>query len=120
NAGKPVDAIESIDINEFESQFQNNSQIDILDVRRASEFDSEHVKTAQNLPVDYIHKNLHEADSDKKWFVHCAGGYRSVIFASIDKSKGYNKLVNIEGGFGKIKQSDVFPKTDFVCPTTML
>lgn len=120
NAGKPVDSIESIDINEFEYQFQNNSQINILDVRRASEFDSEHVKTAQNLPVDYIHKNLHEADSDKKWFVHCAGGYRSVIFASIAKSKGYRDLVNVEGGFAKIKQSDIFPKTDFVCPTTML
>lgn len=120
NAGKPVEAIESIDLNEFENQYKVNPEINILDVRRAGEFDSEHVKSAQNLPVDYIHKNLHEASQNKTYFVHCAGGYRSVIFASIAKSKGYDKLINVEGGFGKIKQSDVFPKTEFVCPTTML
>ena len=120
NAGKEIDSIESIDISEFEKIYTENPEINILDVRRAGEFDSEHVKSAQNLPVDYIHKNLHEASDSKKYFVHCAGGYRSVIFASIAKSKGYNELVNIEGGFGKMKNSDVFPKTEFVCPTTML
>lgn len=120
NAGKEIDSIESIDISEFEKIYTENPEINILDVRRAGEFDSEHVKSAQNLPVDYIHKNLHEASDSKKYFVHCAGGYRSVIFASIAKSKGYNDLVNIEGGFGKMKNSDVFPKTEFVCPTTML
>ncbi|MBA5629431.1 MBL fold metallo-hydrolase [Moheibacter lacus] len=120
NEGKPVETLESIDISEFEKQYTSNPEINILDVRRAGEFDSEHVKSAQNLPVDYIHKNLHEASADKTYFVHCAGGYRSVIFASIAKSKGYDKLINVEGGFGKIKTSDVFPKTEFVCPTTML
>ena len=120
NEGKPVETLESIDISEFEKQYTSNPEINILDVRRAGEFDSEHVKSAQNLPVDYIHKNLLEASADKTYFVHCAGGYRSVIFASIAKSKGYDKLINVEGGFGKIKTSDVFPKTEFVCPTTML
>lgn len=120
NAGRKVDSLESIDVNEFENRFRSDNEINILDVRRASEFDSEHVKNAQNLPADYIHRNLHEASKDKQYYVHCAGGYRSVIFASIAKSKGYDKLINIEGGFGKIKQSDVFPKTEFVCPTTML
>lgn len=120
NAGKETDSIESIDISEFENRYKQESELNILDVRRAGEFESEHVKSAQNLPVDYIHRNLHEANSDKKYYVHCAGGYRSVIFASIAKSKGYNDLINVEGGFGKIKQSDVFPKTEFVCPTTML
>lgn len=120
NAGKPTNSIESIDLSEFENRFKQNSEINIIDVRRAGEFDSEHVKDAQNLPVDYIHKNLQESNSDKKYYVHCAGGYRSVIFASIAKSKGYNDVINVEGGFGKIKQSDVFPKTEFVCPTTML
>ena len=120
NAGKEVDSIESIDISEFENQYKANHSINILDVRRKGEFDSEHVESAQNLPVDYIHSNLHEASNEKTYFVHCAGGYRSVIFASIAKSKGYDKLINIEGGFGKIKQSDVFPKTEYVCPTTML
>jgi rhodanese-related sulfurtransferase len=120
NAGKEVDKIESIDISEFENQYLLNPEMNILDVRRAGEFDSEHVKSAQNLPVDYIHKNLSEVSKDKKYFVHCAGGYRSLIFASIAKAKGFDQLVNIEGGFGKIKQSDVFPKTEYVCPTTML
>ncbi len=120
NAGKETNSIESIDLSEFEKRFQENQNIAILDVRKASEFNSEHVKSAQNLPVDYIHKNIHEASKEKEYFVHCAGGYRSVIFASIAKSKGFDKLVNVEGGFGKIKQSEVFPKTEFVCPTTML
>lgn len=120
NAGNPIDTMESIDINEFENQYQSNPEMDILDVRRAGEFESEHIVSAKNLPVDYIHKNLHEADADKTYFVHCAGGYRSVIFASIAKSKGYKNLINVEGGFGKIKTSEVFPKTEFVCPTTML
>lgn len=120
NAGKETESIESIDISEFENRYLLNPEMNILDVRRAGEYDSEHVKSAQNLPVDYINKNLSEASKDKKYYVHCAGGYRSVIFASIAKSKGFNELVNIEGGFGKIKQSTVFPKTEFVCPTTML
>lgn len=120
NAGKSVETIESIDLKEFENQYKANPSINILDVRRGGEFDSEHIQSAQNLPVDYIHKNLHEASPDKTYFVHCAGGYRSVIFASIAKSKGYDKLINVEGGFGKIKTSDVFPITEFVCPTTML
>lgn len=119
-AGKEIDSIESIDVAAFEQAYQDNNSIHILDVRRKGEFDSEHVKGAQNLPVDYIHKNLQEAPQDKTYYVHCAGGYRSVIFASIAKSKGYNKLINVEGGFGKIKTSDVFPRTEFVCPTTML
>lgn len=119
-AGKETDSIESIDISEFENRYIQDPEINILDVRRAGEFESEHVKSAQNLPVDYIHGNLHEASDTKKYYVHCAGGYRSVIFASIAKSEGYNDLINVEGGFGKIKQSDVFPKTEFVCPTTML
>lgn len=120
NAGKSIDSIESIDLSEFENRYQQNSAINIIDVRRASEFDSEHVKGAQNLPVDYVHNNLHEAAADKTNYVHCAGGYRSVIFASIAKSKGFKDIINVEGGFGKIKQSGVFPKTEFVCPTTML
>jgi len=120
NAAKEIDSIESIGISEFENRYKSNPEMDILDVRRAGEFDSEHVKSAQNLPVDYIHKNLHEASKDKRYYVHCAGGYRSVIFASIAKSKGYNDLINVEGGFAKIKQSDIFPKTEYVCPTTML
>lgn len=120
NAGRETDSIESIDISEFENRYLLDPEMEILDVRRAGEFDSEHVKSARNLPVDYIHKNLDEASKNKKYYVHCAGGYRSVIFASIAKSKGYNDLVNVEGGFGKIKQSGVFPKTEFVCPTTML
>lgn len=120
NAGKETNSIESIDISEFGNRFKQDHSLNILDVRRASEFDSEHVKGAQNLPVDYIHQNLNEANSDKKYYVHCAGGYRSVIFASIAKSKGFDDVINVEGGFGKIKQSEVFPKTEFVCPTTML
>lgn len=120
SAAKPIDSIKSIDVATLEKAYQENPGIDILDVRKKSEFESEHILGAQNLPLNYIHTNLKEASADKTYYVHCAGGYRSVIFASIAKSKGYDKLINVEGGFGKMKQSEVFPKSEYVCPSTML
>lgn len=94
--------------------------VNILDVRKKSEFDSEHVVTAINAPLDYLDDSLKMIDRQQTYYVHCAGGYRSMVFASILKAKGYENLVDVEGGFTAIKESDRFELSDYVCPTTML
>jgi rhodanese-related sulfurtransferase len=59
-------------------------------------------------------------DKNKTWYVHCAGGYRSMIYISVLKARGFDNLVDVKGGFKAIKESGKFPVTDYVCPTTML
>lgn len=118
-AGRETDAIKSISANEFATLAQKGD-MDILDVRRKSEYDSEHIIGAENVPLDYINDNMEQVDKDKTWYVHCAGGYRSMIFASILKARGYDNLINVEGGFGAIKETGKVNVSDYVCPTTML
>lgn len=93
---------------------------ELVDVRKKSEFDSEHVVGAINAPLDYWEDQLDKIDASKKYYVHCAGGYRSMIFCSILKAKGYDKLVNVRGGFSKIKDVPGVKVSAYVCPTTML
>ncbi|AGA78541.1 MBL fold metallo-hydrolase [Echinicola vietnamensis] len=118
--GNEVDTITSLAPKEVAKAIQDNPNAKILDVRKQSEFDSEHVKDAENSPLDYINENMGQVDKDKTYFVHCAGGYRSMIFASIMRARGYENLVDISGGFKAIKDSESFDLTDFVCPTTKL
>lgn len=92
----------------------------ILDVRKQSEFDSEHIVGAINAPLDYWEDQLSKMDPQATYYVHCAGGYRSMIFCSILKRKGYDHLINVKGGFAKIKALDLLAITDYVCPSTML
>lgn len=119
NAGKETDSIPSISAEEFASLAQKG-HTDIMDVRRKSEYDSEHIIGAENVPLDYINDNMSDVDKGKTWYVHCAGGYRSMIFASILRARGFDNLVNVEGGFGAIKETGKFKVTDYVCPTTLL
>lgn len=118
-AGKPVEKIQSASTDEFAEKYSNGN-VNILDVRRKSEYDSQHVKGARNLPLDYVHDNIAEIDKDKTWYVHCAGGYRSMIFISILKGKGYNNLVNVEGGFNALKKNGEFDLTEYSEQETML
>lgn len=118
-AGFELDTIPSVNVDTFYRSFDADTDV-ILDVRRKSEFDSEHVIGAQNLPLDYIESHMSEIPQGKKTFVHCAGGYRSMVFASIARAKGYTNLVNVEGGFKAIKDSENFKLTEYVCPTTLL
>lgn len=119
-AGLPVSTIASVTAEEFAAVESKDPSINILDVRRKSEFDSEHIVTAINAPLDYINESMLLVDRDKTYYVHCAGGYRSMIFASMLKRMGYNNLVNVDGGFAAIKASGKFKVTEYVCPTTML
>jgi hydroxyacylglutathione hydrolase len=116
-AGKEVDAIETVSAEAFADKAEN---LNIIDVRRKSEYDSEHVEGAVNHPLDYWQDHLASLDKNKTWHVHCAGGYRSMIFVSILRAMGYTNLVDVAGGFGAIKQTGKVKVTDYVCPTTLL
>ncbi|ETN94938.1 MBL fold metallo-hydrolase [Zhouia amylolytica] len=114
-SGKEVESITSIDANEFEKRY--SPELSILDVRKPGEFDSTHLKTAMSLPLDFLSENMNKIDKDKEYYVHCAGGYRSVIAASILKARGFNNLIDIAGGYGALKNTDI-PKTNFACPSS--
>ena len=118
-AGKEIEKITSITPEAFAS-ISKNSDVDILDVRKTSEFGSEHIIGAINAPLDFINDSMSLIDPTKTYYVHCAGGYRSMIFASIMRARGFYNLIDVQGGFKAIKEINVFPITDYVCPTTLL
>jgi rhodanese-related sulfurtransferase len=120
NELKEIETVQSISVQEFADIEQKNPTIAILDVRKHSEYDSEHIVSAENFPLDTINEDYHQINKEKEFFVHCAGGYRSMIFISILKARGYHHLINIDGGFNAIKESKAFSLTEFVCPTTLL
>ncbi|MDX5321277.1 MAG: MBL fold metallo-hydrolase [Bacteroidota bacterium] len=117
-AGKELDHIESIDAEELASRMEKGARL--IDVRKKSEYDSEHIEGIENVPLDYINQNMASINPEKTYHVHCAGGYRSMIFCSILKSRGYDNVVNVKGGFAAIKKSEQFKLTEYVCPTTLL
>jgi len=117
-AGYKTDSIHKVTAKEFEAAF-NGGNIDILDVRKKSEYDAEYVLGAINEPLDTIHKNLLNLNKEKTYYVHCAGGYRSVIFESIAKANGIHNLIDVAGGFSAIKDETKLEKTEFVCPSTL-
>lgn len=119
NAGLETDSIKTVSPQEFEEAF-NKEDIHILDVRKKSEFDSEHVIGAENEPLDTINSKIANLDKDKTYYVHCAGGYRSVIFESIAKANGVHHLIDVEEGFAGITQKTKLEKSAYVCPTTLL
>lgn len=118
-AGKEINFITSLTADEVAAVMQNEP-IFILDVRKKSEFDSEHIIKAISAPLDYINESMMKVDKNKTYFVHCAGGYRSMIFVSILKARGYDNLIEVNGGFKAMKDSGKFNLTDYVCPTTLL
>ncbi|MFN4286577.1 MAG: MBL fold metallo-hydrolase [Lacibacter sp.] len=120
NAGKEVDTINTITAQELAAIHRQHPDINILDVRRKSEYDSEHIIGAINAPLDYINDSMLLVDKKKTYYVHCAGGYRSMIFISILRARGYDNLIDVSGGFKELKASGEFKISDYVCPTTML
>lgn len=119
-AGMEVDKIERINADQLADILAKNPDAPIFDVRKQSEFYSEHIVEAENAPLDFINDSMLRIPKDKTVYVHCAGGYRSMIFASILRARGYDNLVDVAGGFKAIKDSQKFKVTDYVCPTTML
>jgi rhodanese-related sulfurtransferase len=119
-SGFETDTIESISPDKLKSIIASDSNTAILDVRKNSEYLSEHLFSAENAPLDFINESAKKINSEKKYFVHCAGGYRSMIFISTLRARGYHNLVDVNGGFKAIKENGGFTLTDYICPTTLL
>jgi len=117
-AGLPVSQIKSIPAGKFAEKLQMNGPSNVLDVRKPTEFEAEHVEGATTFPLDYIHDNIEKLEKSKSYYIYCAGGYRSMIAASIFKSKGFDHLIDIQGGFKAIAETEV-PRTDYACPSTL-
>jgi len=105
NEGKEFDSVKRISAETFESILPENPIV--IDVRNANEFNADHVKDAINIPLDYINDHLAEFTKDRPFIMHCAGGYRSMVAASILKSRGWNNFVDVESGFSGISKTSV-------------
>jgi rhodanese-related sulfurtransferase len=119
-AGRETDQIESVSAADLARLYAEHPTLRILDVRKASEFGAEHIIGAENLPLDVINQHMAQVGHSPATYVHCAGGYRSMIFTSILRARGYNNLINIEGGFAALKETGLFALSAYVAPKTML
>ena len=117
-AGKEIDSVQRISAADLEKMIATDKPI-VIDIRKKSEYDSEHIVDAINIPLNQINEHLAEFPKNKPFVLHCAGGYRSMIAASILKQRGWNDFSDVEGGFTEIAKTSI-RKTDYVCPTTML
>lgn len=118
-AKKEIDTIKSISTDEL-VKIKEKGLIHILDVRKVSEYHSEHVINAINAPLDSINDSMALINKNETYYVHCASGYRSMVFISILQARGYRNLIDVAGGFNAIKDTQRFKLTDYVCPTTLL
>jgi glyoxylase-like metal-dependent hydrolase (beta-lactamase superfamily II)/rhodanese-related sulfurtransferase len=116
-ANKEIDNVNRISASQFAKEVNVKADT-VIDVRRESEYRAEHVEESYNKPLDQINGWFAEMDAEKPFYVHCAGGYRSMIAASILKSRGVHNFKEIEGGFKAIAESGV-SKTDFVCQSKL-
>lgn len=117
-AGKEVDQVNGMPAEKVAEMF-GKGEVDVLfDVRKPSEFLSQHVDGAENLPLDFINQNMHRIGKDQTIFLHCKSGYRSMIAASILKARGVANIVDVEGGWDALLKTSI-PTTDYVCPTEL-
>lgn len=119
-AGMETDQIDRVTAEQLAEIRAKNPETPVFDVRKKSEFDSEHVLGVENAPLDIINSVMASIPKNKTVYIHCAGGYRSMIFASILRARGYDNLVDVVGGFKALKDSQKFEVSDYVCPTTLL
>lgn len=114
-AGKEIDSLENISADELARLYREN-ETSIVDVRKPGEYEAEHISCAVSAPLDEINAYLAAFDEGKTHYVHCLGGYRSVIAISILKSRGIHNVVDVLGGYKAIQETNL-PLTDYVCPT---
>lgn len=111
SAGKETDSVTSISATDFAEHY--SEKLNVLDVRRPGEFETEHVVSAENKPLDFINEWTNEIDRSKTYYVHCAGGYRSMVTASILKARGFENIVEVAGGYGAIAKTNI-PKASLI------
>lgn len=115
-AGKEIDTIESISAQEFAKRLKNSAP-PVYDVRKEGEFRAEHVDGALHTPLDYLNEYLSQIPKEGEVYLYCAGGYRSMIAASILRARGWDNIIDVDGGFKAIAETDV-PRTAFVCTSS--
>jgi len=115
-AGLEYDTVNWVTANSLEELMEENAPV--FDVRKEGEFTAEHIEGAHSTPLDFINDHIAEFPKEEEFYVHCAGGYRSVIAASILKARGYHNIVNVLGGFASIKKTTI-KTTNYVCPSTL-
>ena len=116
-AGKATDSVEGIDTTKLKT-LSEKENLTVFDVRKPGEYLSEHLPDAKSTPLDFINEHMNEFPTGTPFYMHCAGGYRSMIAASILKSRGIHNLIDVRGGFGAIKESGM-KVSDYVCPSTL-
>jgi glyoxylase-like metal-dependent hydrolase (beta-lactamase superfamily II)/rhodanese-related sulfurtransferase len=116
NEGKTIEVISSISAAELENIANADSHIQILDVRNVGEFLSEHLQNAQNYPLGDLTSLMDSLDANATYYIHCAGGYRSMVAASLLRANGFKNLIDIAGGYKAIKETNL-EKTDYICPS---
>ena len=118
-AGKETDNIDSISALRLSKFIAKTNDVNILDVRKHTEFNTEHLIQAENIELDYINENMEKVDKDETYYVHCAGGYRSMIFISILRARGFKNLIDIKGGIKAVKDTGRFVFSQSVCSSTI-
>jgi len=104
-SGKEIDTLPSVPANVLEQQIDKDAFV--FDVRRPGEYEAEHIENVPSTPLDFLNDHISEFPTNKDFYVHCAGGYRSVIAASILKARGYSKVIDVAGGYGAIKKTNI-------------
>lgn len=116
--GKETDEVKRISPETFVNEF--SPEVKIIDVRKPTEYAAEHIENAYSRPLNDIAQWAGSISNDEHFYLHCAGGYRSMIAASILNKRGIRNFTEIEGGFGGIKKTEKIPTTDFVCQSKTL
>ena len=119
-SGKEVNSIKRINPGELSALAERDETLAVLDVRKRNEYLSEHLVIAESVPLDTINNELSRVPKDKPVYLYCAGGYRSMIFASILMARGYGNIADVRGGFEAIRAEGYLKITDYVCPSSML
>ena len=115
-SGKEIDTLLSVTA-EFLAQEIHKDAI-VFDVRKPGEYETEHIENVLSTPLDFLNDHISEFPSNKDFYVHCAGGYRSVIAASILKARGYSKVIDVAGGYGAIKKTTIKRTQTTACSNT--
>uniref|UniRef100_UPI00374D1772 MBL fold metallo-hydrolase n=1 Tax=Flavobacterium sp. TaxID=239 RepID=UPI00374D1772 len=118
NAGLEIDTVHRINAEQFANEVKIGES-KVLDIRRDSEYEAEHIEDAYSRPLASINNWIKDINPEEHFFMHCAGGYRSMIAASILQARGYRNFTEIEGGYNAILKTNI-PKTDFVCQSKIL
>ncbi|MDR6465098.1 MBL fold metallo-hydrolase [Chryseobacterium sediminis] len=117
-SGKETDFVNRISAEQFETEIKEK-EVKIIDIRRESEYNAEHIHEAYSMPLAYINEWINRLQPEEHFYMHCGSGYRSTMAASILQARGYRNFTEIEGGFKAISLTSI-PKSDFVCQTKIL